>query len=509
MSRSFFARLNQRYGRRIDAVTRRGFLRATLAASAGLMLSNTVGCESAGKPVGPKAGAGRIAVIGAGVAGLSCAYELASAGYDVTVLDPRSRVGGRVFSSSTFIEGKNVELGGELIGSNHPMWVAYAKKFGLEFLDVTEDEKLEAPLVFEGKVIESKEGEKLWEELDAALNTLNAAAEPIDADEPWKAPGAAMLDKQTLAHWHAKVDCSDLCRRALKAQLSSDNAVELDKQSYLAMLTGIKGGGGEKYWTESEVYRCKGGNQQVALKLAEAIGKERILLKTAAKTVTETDKGVTITCDNGKVILADEVVLAAPPSVWEKIAFTPPLPVSLRTQMGTAVKHLSSLKKRFWKDNGLAPDSLSDGDVSQTWDGTDNQLEGDAAGMVAFSGGDAAVRARTPKEDARTAAYKQQLETRYAGYGENVVKTIFMDWPGDPNTMAGYSFPAPGDITRAGPMLRAGRGKVQFAGEHTCYKFAGYMEGGLSSGAELAKRIAVRDGVVKAAGPAERALMLV
>jgi monoamine oxidase len=73
-----------------------------------------------------------------------------------------------------------------------------------------------------------------------------------------------------------------------------------------------------------------------------------------------------------------------------------------------------------------------------------------------------------------------------------------MDWPGDPWTLAGYCFPAPGEVTRTGPTLRNGRGRLHFAGEHACFKFVGYMEGGLSSGAELAKRIAVRDGVVKA-----------
>jgi monoamine oxidase len=40
-------------------------------------------------------------------------------------------------------------------------------------------------------------------------------------------------------------------------------------------------------------------------------------------------------------------------------------------------------------------------------------------------------------------------------------------------------------------------GRLHFAGEHTSYKFVGYMEGALNSGATIAKRIAVRDGVLK------------
>lgn len=36
----------------------------------------------------------RVLVVGAGFSGLACAYELDSAGYDVTVFDSRNRVGG-------------------------------------------------------------------------------------------------------------------------------------------------------------------------------------------------------------------------------------------------------------------------------------------------------------------------------------------------------------------------------------------------------------------------------
>ena len=84
---------------------------------------------------------GRVVVIGAGFSGLAAAYELSSAGYDVTVVEARNRVGGRVVSFSDMVPGKNVEGGGELIGSNHPTWVAYAKQFKLEFLDVTEERR--------------------------------------------------------------------------------------------------------------------------------------------------------------------------------------------------------------------------------------------------------------------------------------------------------------------------------------------------------------------------------
>ena len=499
MSRSIFARLSQRYGRPIDATTRRGFLKATLAATGGIMLSKMPGCSAPQSPSSqPRADAKAIVILGAGFAGLACGHELLAAGYRVTILEPRSRLGGRVISATNFVAGKNVEMGGELVGSNHPMWVAYAEQFKLEFIDVTEDENLEMPITLGGKTLDEKEAEKMWEEMDAAFATLTEASAAIDANQPWKSANAETLDKMTMADWWKKIEGAELNRKAIWVQLASDNAVELEKQSYLGLLAGIKGGQGEKYWTESEVYRCKGGNQQLATKLADAIGKANILLKRSATAVKETAKGVSITCSDGSVIEADEVVLAAPPSVWHKIAFEPGLPDSIKPQMGVAVKHLSALKTRFWKAKEQSPDSLSDGDISQTWEGTDNQPGDNGAALVAFSGGAAAERIRARQGAARTDAYEKQLEERYPGYGRQLVQATLMDWPSDPWTMAGYSFPAPGEVTRCGPTLHKGHGKIHFAGEHTCFKFVGYMEGGLSSGAELAKRIAVRDGVVKA-----------
>ena len=51
----------------------------------------------------------------------------------------------------------------------------------------------------------------------------------------------------------------------------------------------VKGGGLEKYWTDSEVYRCKGGNQQLARRLAGAIGSERVLTRVPVRSVSVTD----------------------------------------------------------------------------------------------------------------------------------------------------------------------------------------------------------------------------
>lgn len=489
MSLSIFAKLNARYGTPVDPMTRREMLRRTLAASAGLLLSN-------GLVFGQNASGGkRVVVIGAGFAGLACAHELKSAGYDVTVVEARNRVGGRVLSFGDFVPGKNVEGGGELIGSNHPTWVAYAEKFKLEFLDVTESED-ESPIILNGKRLTAEESEAVWKGMDTAFNLMNDDAKPIDAAQPWKSPKAADLDKRSIADWLDGIKADDLVKAGIRALLTADNGQELKKSSYLGMLAQVAGGGGEKYWTESEVYRCKGGNQQLAFKLAEAVGKDRVILKLPVQRVQVKGKNIIVTCADGRTIECDDVVVAVPPTVWDRIQFDPAIPADMRPQMGVNLKWLASLKKRVWKDSKLSPDALTDSDISETWDGTDNQPGEDGAALNCFSGGPAAASARARQGEAREQYYKTELNKIYPGFNENFVASRFMDWPGDEWTKAGYAFPAPGEVTTVGPKLYDGLGgKLHFAGEHTSYAFIGYMEGGLNSGASLARRIAKRDGV--------------
>lgn len=494
MSRSLYALLAARHApahKRIDATTRRQFLARTLAGSAGLLLSGSaLGALSRRPALAGK----RVVVIGAGFSGLACAYELKSVGYDVTVLEARNRVGGRVLSFADFIPGRNVEGGGELIGSNHPAWVAYAEKFNLEFLDVTEADA-EFPIVLGGKRLTAEESEALYEEMDAALNTMNADAEPVDGEQPWNTPNAAALDARNTKDWIAACEASDLCKAAMTAMLTGDNGQDVALQSYLGNLAQVRGGGGEPYWTESEVYRCKGGNQQLATMLAESVGPARVTLKLAARTVELRGDRAVVTAADGRTLECDDVVLAVPPSVWHKIEFNPAIPATIKPQMGTNVKYLAHVKSKFWRDLELAPDSLSDGDITWTWDGTDNQEGTENAALNCFSGGPPAARCLAIPKETLDEEYAKRLDPIYTGWRDQFVASRFMGWPNDPWTMAGYSFPAPGQVTTVGPAMHKGLGRLHFAGEHACYQFVGYMEGALHSGVSLAKRLAVRDGV--------------
>ena len=163
--------------------------------------------------------------MGAGFSGLAAAYELSRAGYEVTVVEARNRIGGRVISFSDLVPGKNVEGGGELIGSNHPAWVAYAKQFKLEFLDVGEEDA-EFPIVLGGKRLTPEESEALWEEMEKAFNTIvggRGESRRRRAVESPERGGVGQADAGRLDRRLERVSRS--ARAALRAMMTADNGV--------------------------------------------------------------------------------------------------------------------------------------------------------------------------------------------------------------------------------------------------------------------------------------------
>ena len=122
-------------------ITRREFIRRSLILSAGASL--IISCEDneniPSNPISSSPGmlssngnAKKIIVIGAGMSGLVAAYELVRVGHDVTILEARDRIGGRVltirspFSNNHFAEG-----GAARIKPSHNLTLGYANHFNL------------------------------------------------------------------------------------------------------------------------------------------------------------------------------------------------------------------------------------------------------------------------------------------------------------------------------------------------------------------------------------------
>jgi monoamine oxidase len=189
-------------------------LQQMTAAAAGVLLSDRL--APALRAAGP-----RVAIVGGGFSGLAAAYELSHAGADVTVLEGRNRIGGRVLSFHDLVPGGTVEGGGELIGSNHPIWNRYKERFKLAFRDITADD-VEAPVVLGGRRLTAAESRQLWTDMGAALSLLDADAARIeDPFAPWLSPGAQAFDRRPLRSFIDALDTSPTTASAPPGRVTS------------------------------------------------------------------------------------------------------------------------------------------------------------------------------------------------------------------------------------------------------------------------------------------------
>jgi len=192
---------------------------------------------------------------------------------------------------------------------------------------------------------------------------------------------------------------------------------------------------------------------------------------------------------------AEDVIVTIPPSLWGTIKFNPPLPPEMAVQMGSAVKYLSPVKGKYWEASKKGTDSLSDTELQMTWLATEGQGEGTQV-LTCFGGGPSVEQFRNRTPQSRRMVVADHLNSLLPGFADNTLPEVrYMDWTGDPQVRGSYSFAAPGQIMAAGPLLKKGIGRMHFAGEHTCFKFCGYMEGALRSGVDAAWKLVQRDGL--------------
>lgn len=485
-----------------DGLSRREALRQALAGASGLWTLAAVGPDAFAAPPAAvpstTAPRGRVIVIGAGFAGLACADELAFAGYDVTVLEARPRVGGRVETFRDLVPGKLVEGGGELVGPNQPTWMAYAKRFGFRFVEMPW-EPTDA-LRLGDELVKPDEACLLWQQMRTVLERLNTLAEPISAYEPWTSPNAKTLDAMSLDQWIASLDVPARVKQLIAIQMTGINGLIPAWQSLLGILSIVKGAGLQKFWDETDTLHCVGGAQQLSDRLAESFVKQRgaaaLRLKSPVAAIRLAEKRAVVRLVDGTELEADDIVLTAPPSTWNKIAFEPTLPGELTVPMAASTKYLAVFGSAFWKQLERKPNAMSDGPVQLTWETTAGQGEAGAHGLVLFAGGRSADECRSWPEAEHADRFRAAIAQLYPGADRHFTHGRFVDWVRDPWARGTYSFPAPGQVTVVGPLLdQPFQRRLHFAGEHTCYAFIGWMEGALAAGVRLAHRLAARDGV--------------
>ncbi|MET9272064.1 FAD-dependent oxidoreductase [Kribbella sp. NPDC003557] len=433
----------------------------------------------------------RVAVIGAGFAGLMAAWTLETGGTKVTVFEASGRLGGRVRTDPGLVKGKVVEAGAELIGENHTTWIQLARRFGLTLEKVSKEADyerrgLKVRVRLGGKDLTDAELADIERELLPIRTRIAADAAKIDALRPWTSPDAAALDAKSLAE---RLDelfgrSSSNARRYFEFVAENDQCAPVARQSYLGYLAAVRAhmlpGDPLAYWTRTETHRCKGGNEQLATHLAKTLRDVR--LNTAVSAVEIGSRSVRVTFGTpatGEDF--DYVVLTTAPKVWPRIqAGTPFRPADYTISHGPCVKFLSGVSRPFWEDAKLAPSALWDR-IGSVWEGTDRQTSGPAACLSVYSGGGFVLDARR---------YQERLEDLYRGYAAQRPRISFADWPSEPWVRTGYSIPAPGEVTTIAPNLTKPFGnRLFFAGEQASPGFYGYMEGALTSGVLAAYRI--------------------
>src|SRR5881398_2293510 len=122
---------------RLRAMTARTTRRAFLAGGAGVAAVAAlpaVATRAAADPVLVPGLTVDVAVVGAGLAGLTAARRLVAAGHTVAVLEARDQVGGRTLNH-TIGSGAVAEAGGEFVGPTQNRIVALAKEVGVGTFD--------------------------------------------------------------------------------------------------------------------------------------------------------------------------------------------------------------------------------------------------------------------------------------------------------------------------------------------------------------------------------------
>ena len=261
----------------------------------------------------------RTVVVGAGLAGLVAADELARGGAEVVVLEARSRVGGRVWSER-LPNGAVVEMGAEFILPGNTAIRELVDRFDLGLWDKG---------MHYGRRDPSGGIGTTHEELAAAVAEVERAlAEGAAA----RASGAAALSARDFLDG---LDIPAGAREAILArvEISSANSAERVAAADLA---------GVAHIDDEPAPSIAGGNQRLPLALAESLG-SAVRLDSPVSAV-EWGERVRVLTPGGELD-ADACVIAVPASVLDRIAFDPPLPAgspSRSPRSHTATRRSSS-----------------------------------------------------------------------------------------------------------------------------------------------------------------------
>jgi len=431
-----------------------------------------------------------VIVAGAGLAGLAAARDLTRLGAQVTVIDARERVGGRVSTVRNGFSGaQHAEAGADLIDDSHTELRRLADELGLKLTQILKNGWGYARLDGHGRTqMVMRRATKGWDRLSEILGELIERYRL--AERRWDSPIAADLSRRSVAAWLDDIR-ADADLRSTMLGLRGFFLADPEELSLLALV--------DQFASDDpapgRTFRIEGGNDRLAEAVAAPLG-NRMHLNTELVAVSHRGRRVRASVKHRRqvgTLHADYLVLALPATLLRRIPIAPALPAQqhdaiARLKYGRATKTLLQFSKRFWRVIGRPRAFGSPLPFGAVWDGNEEQ-RGRTGILSLMAGGSASDATQEIASRDGVRALARSLDWLGARQAD-VVGCHQTAWEADPWARGGYAY---FDSTYD-PDLRAWLarpfGRIFFAGEHTSFRWQGYMNGAIESGRRAAAEIA-------------------